>query len=111
MLHFLAVDFGTHEVGLFTEEEFCEKWELSPADVKNATDSDNDVERAQQLADYCFCEIAWSRADAVDLIVDEIELLGIDTGDSETLRAMAEMLICIAENEWWDRVLDSNPGV
>ena len=82
MMNFIAIDIENFKVDLYDEEEFIAAYEaeaLDPEDYKS------DEDRITELVEDNYCDIAWSRQDAVDKIIEEIELLSIEEGgDDET---------------------------
>lgn len=106
MLNFIVVDTENFKVELYDEEEFIDAYEaeaLDPEDFKN------DVDRITELVEDNYCDIAWSRQDAVDKIIEEIEMLSIEEGgDDETLLGLAQMLIKIAQANCWDGIIAKN---
>lgn len=106
MMNFIAIDIENFKVDLYDEEEFIAAYEaeaLDPEDYKSEED------RITELVEDNYCDIAWSRQDAVDKIIEEIELLSIEEGgDDETLVGLAKMLITIAQASWWDEFIERN---
>lgn len=106
MMNFIAIDIENFKVDLYDEEEFIAAYEaeaLDPEDYKS------DKNRITELVEDNYCDIAWSRQDAVDKIIEEIELLSIEEGgDDETLVGLAKMLITIAQANWWDEFIERN---
>lgn len=106
MMNFIAIDIENFKVGLYYEEEFIAAYKaeaLDPEDFKS------DEDRITELVEDNYCDIAWSRQDAVDKIIEEIELLSIEEGgDDETLVGLAKMLITIAQANWWDGIIAKN---
>ena len=117
MMNFIAIDIENFKVDLYDEEEFIAAYEaeaLDPEDYKS------DEDQITELVEDNYCDIAWSRQDAVDKIIwsrqdavdkiiEEIELLSIEEGgDDETLVGLANMLITIAQANWWDEFIERN---
>lgn len=106
MMNFIAIDIENFKVDLYDEEEFIAAYKaeaLDPEDYKS------DKDRITELVEDNYCDIAWSRQDAVDKIIEEIELLSIEEGgDDETLVGLAKMLITIAQANWWDEFIERN---
>ena len=106
MMNFIAIDIENFKVDLYDEEEFIAAYKaeaLDPEDYKS------DEDRIRELVEDNYCDIAWSRQDAVDKIIEEIELLCIDDGDDdETLVGLSKMLIAIAQANWWDGIIAKN---
>ena len=106
MMNFIAIDIENFKVDLYDEEEFIAAYEAEALDPKDYT---SDEARITELVEDNYCDIAWSRQDAVDKIIEEIELLSIEEGgDDETLVALAQMLITIAQANWWDGIIAKN---
>lgn len=106
MLSFIVLDFGEFEVELFDEREFIDKYDvelLDPKEYRNAS------ERITELVEGNCYDLAWCRQDAVDRVIEEIELLSVEEdGDDQTLIKLAQMLITIGNANWWDGVIDHN---
>lgn len=106
MLSFIVLDFGEFEVKLFEEREFIDKYDVEPLDPKEYP---NASERITELVEGNCYDLAWCRQDAVDRVIDEIELLSVEEdGDDQTLIKLAQMLITIGNANWWDGVIDHN---
>lgn len=105
MMNFIAIDIENFKVDLYDEEEFIAAYEAEALDPEDYSDED----RITELVEDNYCDIAWSRQDAVDKIIEEIELLSIEEGgDDETLVGLAQMLIKIAQANWWDGIIAKN---
>lgn len=106
MLNFIVVDTESFKVELYDEEEFIAAYDAEAFDLE---DFKSDEDRITELVEDNYCDIAWSRQDAVDKILEEIELLFIEEGgDDESLVGLAQMLITIAQANWWDGIIAKN---
>ena len=106
MLNFIVVDTESFKVELYDEEEFIDAYD---AETLDPDDFESDEDRITELVEDNYCDIAWSRQDAVDKIIEEIEMLSIEEGgDDETLLGLAQMLIKIAQANWWDGIIAKN---
>lgn len=107
MNHFIAVNLWENTVDLFTEEEFLEQTGSKPLKEEDYL---SPADRIGELLENNDCQVAWCRDDAIKLILDEIEVLSAEDGDSEQIADLAKLIVRIAENNWWDMIIDSNEG-
>lgn len=106
MMNFIAIDIENFKVELYDEEEFIAEYN---AEALDPDDYKSDEDRITELVEDNYCDIAWTRQDAVDKIIEEIEMLSIEEGgDDETLLGLAQMLIKIAQANWWDGIIAKN---
>ena len=106
MMNFIVVDIENLKVELYDEEEFIAEYN---AEALDPDDYKSDEDRITELVEDNYCDIAWTRQDAVDKIIEEIEMLSIEEGgDDETLLGLAQMLIKIAQANWWDGIIAKN---
>lgn len=106
MMNFIVVDIENFKVELYDEEEFIAEYN---AEALDPDDYKSDEDRITELVEDNYCDIAWTRQDAVDKIIEEIEMLSIEEGgDDETLLGLAQMLIKIAQANWWDGIIAKN---
>lgn len=105
MVQFIVIDTGPDKlVDLFDEEDFIDEYQAEPISREDCPD---DVDRITDLVSDCSLEVAWSRQDAVNIVIENINLLSIDEGDdSEELIGYAKMLIKIGESDWWDTIIE-----
>ena len=109
MMNFIVLDTGNYKAGIFEEREFIETFDADPMDPE---DYDCRADRITDLVQSNGYDIAWCHQDAVDMVIDEIQILSVEEGgDDETLVGLAKMLITIGESSWWDHLIDLNtPG-
>ena len=106
MMNFIVVDIENFKVELYDEEEFIAEYN---AEALDPDDYKSDEDRITELVEDNYCDIAWTRQDAVDKIIEEIEMLSSEEGgDDETLLGLAQMLIKIAQANWWDGIRAKN---
>ena len=107
MINFIVLDFDEYKVDLYDEGEFIEHFNVDPLDP---ADYDRAEDRIIELVEINGYDIAWCRQDAVDKVLEEIELLAIEDGDDddEKLCGMAKMLTLIAQGRGWDRIIERN---
>lgn len=106
MMNFIVVDIENFKVELYDEEEFIAEYN---AEALDPDDYKSDEDRITELVEDNYCDIAWTRQDAVDKIIEEIEMFSIEEGgDDETLLGLAQMLIKIAQANWWDGIIAKN---
>ena len=108
MDHFIAVNLWENTVDLYTEEEFLEHTGSKPLEE---SDYESLSDRIEELLENNDCKVAWCRDDAIGLILDEIEVLSTEDGDGEQIIDLAKMIIRIAENNYWDLIIDRNRGL
>ncbi len=106
MLNFIVLDFGDYTAELLDEREFIEKYDVDPLDPKDYRSASD---RITELVEGNCYDLAWCRQDAVDKVIDEIELLAVEEGgEDQILIELSKMLITIGEAKWWDGILEHN---
>lgn len=94
-------------VDIYTEEEFLERTGSKPIEEQDYFEP---ADRIEELLSNNDCLLAWCRDDAIKLLLDEIEVLSAEDGDDEQVANLAKMIVRIAENSWWDAIINRNKG-
>lgn len=106
MLNFIVLDFYDNEVNLYEEQSFIDQYHVEPINPKDYPD---ERERITDLVRGNGYDLAWSRQEAVELVIEKLELLNMNNDceeEDEDLIEYAKMLLAIGESNEWDLLIN-----